>query len=99
MAAIPRKPIARAARLAKGWFGFALDLDATAKCIEGLQGRCKEAGRRFEDLEMSVTPRGRIDRDSAKRFADVGVHRLILLHRQGRARLGAGLCRANASAN
>src|SRR6266566_4462841 len=27
----------RAARLAKGWFGFALDLNDTAKCIEGLK--------------------------------------------------------------
>jgi alkanesulfonate monooxygenase SsuD/methylene tetrahydromethanopterin reductase-like flavin-dependent oxidoreductase (luciferase family) len=71
----------RAARLAKGWFGFALDLDGTAKCIEGLRNACKDAGRPFEDLEVSVTPRGTINRDNAKRFADLGVSRLILLHR------------------
>ena len=70
----------RSARLAKGWFGFALDVDAAAKCIEGLQAACKEAGRPFAELEISVAPRGKIDRDTAKRFADVGVHRLILLH-------------------
>jgi alkanesulfonate monooxygenase SsuD/methylene tetrahydromethanopterin reductase-like flavin-dependent oxidoreductase (luciferase family) len=78
----------RAARLAKGWFGFALDVEATGKCVDGLRAACKQAGRRFEDLEVSVTPRGRIDRDAAKRFADAGVHRLILLHR---ARDQAGL--------
>src|ERR1700720_1367751 len=55
----------RAARLAKGWFGFALDLDGTAKCIEGLRNACKDAGRPFEDLEVSVTPRGTINRDNA----------------------------------
>jgi probable F420-dependent oxidoreductase len=71
----------RAARLAKGWFGFALDHEGTAKCIEGLKAACKEAGRRFEDVEISVTPRGRVDLDSAKKYAALGVHRLIMLHR------------------
>ena len=71
----------RAARLAQGWFGFALDVDATVKSIEGLRAACKAAGRRFEDLEISVAPRGKVDRDGAKRFAEAGVHRLILLHR------------------
>jgi alkanesulfonate monooxygenase SsuD/methylene tetrahydromethanopterin reductase-like flavin-dependent oxidoreductase (luciferase family) len=69
----------RAARLAKGWYGFALDLDGTAKCVEGLRAACKSAGRRFEELEISVTPRIKIDRDTAKRFSDLGVSRLILL--------------------
>jgi probable F420-dependent oxidoreductase len=71
----------RAARLANGWFGFAQDLAGTAKCVEGLRAACKEAGRRFEDLEISVTPRGRMDLDTARRFADLGVHRLVLVHR------------------
>jgi probable F420-dependent oxidoreductase len=71
----------RAARLAKGWFGFALDVDGAAKCVEGLKRACSETGRRFDDLEVSVTPRGRVDLDTARRFADLGVSRLILLHR------------------
>lgn len=72
----------RAARLARGWYGFALDLETTKRHIEGLKAACKEAGRRFDDLEISVTPRGRTDRDEARRFAEAGVSRLILLHRQ-----------------
>jgi len=71
----------RAARLAKGWFGFALDVEGAAKCVEGVRAACKEVGRRFEDIEISVTPRGRVDLDTAKRFAALGVSRLILLHR------------------
>src|SRR6266852_1019555 len=71
----------RAARLAKGWYGFALDLDGTAKCVEGLRAACKNAGRKFEELEISVTPRGAVDRATAKKFADLGVSRLILLQR------------------
>ncbi|MBI3759943.1 MAG: LLM class F420-dependent oxidoreductase [Deltaproteobacteria bacterium] len=70
----------RAARLANGWFGFALDVDATSKSVEALRTACESAGRRFEDLEISVAPRGKLDRDTAKRFGDAGVHRLILLH-------------------
>jgi probable F420-dependent oxidoreductase len=71
----------RAARLAKGWYGFALDVDGTAKCIEGLRAACQKAGRKFEELEISVTPRVKIDRATAKQFADLGVSRLILLQR------------------
>jgi probable F420-dependent oxidoreductase len=77
-----RDAFSRAARLAKGWYGFALDLETTMRHIEELKAACKEDGRRFEELEISVTPRSRIDRDEARRFADAGVHRLILLHRQ-----------------
>jgi len=78
----------RAVRLAKGWYGFALGLDTTAKCIEALRTACTKHGRRFDDLEISITPAnghgaGRPSatppsRDNAKRFADLGVHRLIL---------------------
>ncbi|MGH8013869.1 MAG: LLM class F420-dependent oxidoreductase [Candidatus Binataceae bacterium] len=71
----------RAARLAHGWYGFALDLEGTSKCIEGLRAACRAQGRRFDDLEISVTPRGRIDREAARRYAEAGVHRLTLLHR------------------
>lgn len=78
-----KEAFSRAARLAKGWYGFAQDLDGTAKCVEGLKAACKEAGRKFEEVEVSITPnaRMRVDRDTAKRYADLGVSRLILLQR------------------
>ena len=78
-----KEAYSRAARLAKGWYGFAQDLDGTAKCVDGLRAACKAAGRRFEDVEISVTPNARVkvDRDTAKRYADLGVSRLILLQR------------------
>jgi probable F420-dependent oxidoreductase len=75
----------RAARLAKGWYGFALDVERTKASIAGLRVACQKAGRRFEDLEISVTPaperggdRTILDRDAAMRFAELGVHRLIV---------------------
>ncbi|HUN57010.1 MAG TPA: LLM class F420-dependent oxidoreductase [Candidatus Binataceae bacterium] len=76
-----KEAYSRSARLARGWYGFALDLEGTAKCIEGVRAACTEAGRPLADLEISVTPRGRVDRDTLARFADLGVSRLILLHR------------------
>src|SRR5439155_12994982 len=67
----------RAARLARGWYGFALDAERTRECLDGLRAACREVGRRFEDLEISVTPapereRPLLDRHSASRFADLG---------------------------
>jgi len=86
----------RAARLAQGWYGFALDLERTGACIEGLKTACATLGRSFGDVEVSVTPvpereRAVLDRDSAERFAALGVRRLILY--QPRARDEAAMLR------
>src|ERR1700733_7382957 len=48
-----KEAYSRAARLAKGWYGFALDLETTKKHVEALKAASKEAGRRFEELEIS----------------------------------------------
>ncbi len=76
-----KEAYSRAARLAKGWYGFAQDLESTGKCLAGLREACKAEGKKYEDIEISITPRIKVDRDTAKRFADLGVHRLILLPR------------------
>jgi probable F420-dependent oxidoreductase len=74
----------RAVEQGHGWYGFALDVERTAAQVEGL----REAAARYErppelgDLEISVTPRGTPDRDAAHRFAELGVHRLVLLPRR-----------------
>lgn len=68
----------RTARLGNGWYGYALDLVASRDCIEGIRAACATAGRRFEEIEVSITPKGELDRDLARRYADIGVARLIL---------------------
>jgi alkanesulfonate monooxygenase SsuD/methylene tetrahydromethanopterin reductase-like flavin-dependent oxidoreductase (luciferase family) len=68
----------RTARLGAGWYGYGLDLAATATCLAGLRAACAAAGRRFDDLEISVTPKADLTRDLARRYADLGVARLIL---------------------
>lgn len=74
---------ARTARLAKGWYGFALDLESTKSSLEGLRAACAKNGREFNEIEISITPpvereRWVIDADTAKRYADLGVDRLIV---------------------
>jgi probable F420-dependent oxidoreductase len=69
----------RAVRQGDGWYGFALDPDATAACIAGIR-RAEADGLRPEGrgpLEITVTPAGTLDRDVLRRFEDVGVDRLV----------------------
>jgi probable F420-dependent oxidoreductase len=66
---------------ANGWYGFALDLDETASVLAQL----REATGRYQrpaslgELEISVSPRVPVDKATAQRFAELGVHRLILI--------------------
>ena len=73
----------RAVRYGNGWYGFALDLDATAKCIAGLKEAERAVGRpsSLGELEISITPSARLDLDTTKRYADLGVQRLIPFRR------------------
>ncbi len=79
----------RATARGNGWYGFALDVDGTAKAIEGL----REAAKRVErpdalgTLEISVTPIASPDRDTLARLEELGVDRVIPMIR-GRDRDG-----------
>jgi len=70
----------RTVEQANGWYGFALDLDETASLLAQL----REAAARYYrpaslgELEISVNPRVPLDKETAQRFAQLGVHRLIL---------------------
>jgi alkanesulfonate monooxygenase SsuD/methylene tetrahydromethanopterin reductase-like flavin-dependent oxidoreductase (luciferase family) len=68
----------RVARIGDGWYGYSLDLAAAADCIRGIRAACAEHGRRFDEVEISVTPKTGLDRDLARRYAQLGVQRLIL---------------------
>jgi probable F420-dependent oxidoreductase len=71
----------RAIEQANGWYGFGLDLEETAALLAQL----RQAAQRYQrpawlgGLEISVAPRVPLDRDTALRFAELGVHRLILI--------------------
>lgn len=72
----------RATAIASGWYGFAMDVATSAGCIEGLREAAGKVERpaTLGRLEVSITPpAGMPDADSARRYADLGVDRLILL--------------------
>ncbi len=71
----------RAVSHGHGWYGFGLDADGTRKCLDGLKAAHEKYPRPAElgKLEITVTPSGNVDLDGAKRFADVGVDRLVVL--------------------
>ena len=75
----------RAAERATGWYGFHLDLDETAHALAALHEAMQHTQRPPElgDLEISITPAEPLTLEDVKRFADLGVHRLIVmpLHR------------------
>jgi probable F420-dependent oxidoreductase len=76
-AAALRRAVARG----DGWYGFALDHDATRACVAGLEEAAEGTPRRegLGPLEITVTPRGRLDAEAAQAYADLGVDRLVLL--------------------
>lgn len=73
----------RTARLGSGWFGYDLNLEETAQMIEGLRKACERHHRPLGEIEISITPKAApaLDRDLARRFADLGVGRLIIAPR------------------
>lgn len=69
----------RAARSGDGWYGFLLDLHQTAEQVEGLRRELARAGRDISELELSVSPRGRIDADGIDAYGRLGIDRLVLV--------------------
>ena len=71
----------RAVARGNGWYGFLRDLEATRADLAGLAAARREAERpaALGALELSVTPLPRIDLDTAQRYRDLGVDRLVLL--------------------
>jgi probable F420-dependent oxidoreductase len=71
----------RASRYGNGWYGFAIDLEATGRCVAGLREAQQRVERSAElgPLEISVTPSGALDAGVVSRFEDLGVDRLVLI--------------------
>jgi probable F420-dependent oxidoreductase len=70
----------RAVTTANGWYGVYLDVRQTADALARLRkvadGCDRPAG--CGEVEITITPPGRIGLDTARRYADLGVHRLVL---------------------
>jgi probable F420-dependent oxidoreductase len=71
-----RRAVARGA----GWYGWWLTPETAAECLAELRATAARLERPAElgELEITITPRGRLTREAAKGFAELGVHRLVL---------------------
>jgi probable F420-dependent oxidoreductase len=76
-----RSALRRAVAQGNGWYGFFQDLDATAAMLRSLAETAKQVERpaQLGRLEISITPPGPVDADTARRFEDLGVDRLIVM--------------------
>jgi probable F420-dependent oxidoreductase len=70
----------RAVRHGSGWYGWGLDVDQTGQALRALAETARGEQRPAElgELEITITPPGPLDLDTARRYADLGVHRLII---------------------
>jgi probable F420-dependent oxidoreductase len=70
----------RAIQAGNGWHGWDLDLEQTAQALAALRETATRYGRlaALGKLEITITPRGTPDVDTARRYADLGVHRLAI---------------------
>lgn len=75
----------RAVSSGHGWYGFAQTPDDTAASIDGLRRAAEQIDRpeHLGELEISVTPRGRLTDETVSAFAELGVHRLVPMPRPG----------------
>jgi probable F420-dependent oxidoreductase len=70
----------RAVLAGSGWYGWELDLPGTARALEGLREASRRHGRPAElgELEITITPPGVPDPETARQYAALGVHRLAI---------------------
>jgi hypothetical protein len=66
---------------AHGWYGYWLAPEDAAASLAGLRDAADRVDRpaTLGNLEVSVTPRGRVTAERAAAFAELGVHRLVVL--------------------
>ena len=64
-----------------GWYGFFQDVDATAAACKALRETAERVERpaALGKLEITITPPGPVDADTARRYEDLGVDRLVLI--------------------
>jgi probable F420-dependent oxidoreductase len=74
----------RAARHADGWYGFLIGLRAMAEQGDSLRAAVERAGRE-RPLHVSISPSRPLDEEVVAAYAELGVHRLIVIPPPGLA--------------
>ena len=72
----------RVVRRAHGWYGFLTTLESTANAIASIQAVEVDLDRPVDlgPVGLSVSPSEPVDRDMVRRYEDLGVDRMILVH-------------------
>lgn len=70
----------RALTTGNGWYGVYLDVPQATEALAALRKAAAECHRPhgLGELEITITPPGPINLETAKRYADLGVHRLVI---------------------
>ena len=70
----------RAIANGNGWYGWHLDVEQTAQALADLRETASRQERPagLGELEITITPSVAVDLDTARRYADLGVHRLAI---------------------
>jgi probable F420-dependent oxidoreductase len=70
----------RTVEVAAGWYGWGLEPEQVAEAVEALRAAGVRHERRagLGELEITITPPRSCDHDLALRYAEAGVHRLVL---------------------
>jgi len=68
----------RAAKYGNGWYGFQMDLEATAQATLQLDATLAKEGRNRDDFQLVITPPYQVTADMVKGYEDLGVDQLIV---------------------
>jgi probable F420-dependent oxidoreductase len=68
----------RAVRSANGWYGVYVSLEETVALLHRLRAVAAERPSELGELEITITPRPPLDLSTVERYAELGVHRLLV---------------------
>ena len=68
----------RAAKYGNGWYGFQMNLEATAQVILKLDAALAKEARNRDDFQLVITPPYQVTADMIKGYEDLGVDQLII---------------------
>ena len=68
----------RAAKYGNGWYGFQMNLEATAQVIIKLDAALAKEARNRDDFQLVITPPYQVTADMVKGYEDLGVDQLII---------------------
>jgi probable F420-dependent oxidoreductase len=68
----------RAAKYGNGWYGFQMNLKATAQVTLQLDAALAREGRNRDDFQLVITPPYQVSADMVRGYEDLGVDQLIV---------------------